>query len=126
VPLSHSKDYANAFTGVRTNPRVGAIAHWRSRPVSCGTSSGTGTCISAGQSLYCSVLSNGDRARAVADPFAVLASLLNELLLGYAVIELTSEFQQNREDFLENLVELFLHGAVSQSESIPSSLSGVK
>jgi AcrR family transcriptional regulator len=45
-----------------------------------------------------------------------LASLLNGMLIGYAAIEFTSEFHelwQNREDFLENLVALFLHGAVS-------------
>lgn len=45
-----------------------------------------------------------------------LASLLNDMLLGYAVIEFTSEFHhlwQDREEFLENLVTLFLHGAVS-------------
>ena len=50
-------------------------------------------------------------------PAEKLASLLNGMLLGYAVIEFTSEFHelwQNREDFLENLVTLFLHGAVSQ------------
>ncbi|ACK70816.1 transcriptional regulator, TetR family [Gloeothece citriformis PCC 7424] len=51
-----------------------------------------------------------------------LASLLNGMLLGYAVIEFTSEFHelwQDRADFLENLVTLFLHGAVSQaSQSI--------
>jgi AcrR family transcriptional regulator len=48
-----------------------------------------------------------------------LASLLNEMLFGYLVIELTSEFHElwdDREDFLENLVELFLHGGVSSSE----------
>ncbi len=48
-----------------------------------------------------------------------LASLLNGMLLGYAVIEFTSEFHnlwQDRQDFLENLVTLFLHGAVSPSE----------
>ncbi|MBE9227887.1 TetR family transcriptional regulator [Phormidium sp. LEGE 05292] len=51
-------------------------------------------------------------------PAEKLASLLNGMLLGYAVIEFTSEFHelwQNREDFLENLVTLFLHGAVSQA-----------
>ena len=59
-------------------------------------------------------------------PVEKLASLLNGLLLGYAVIESTTEFHewQNREDFLENLVELVLHGAVFQPESIPSSVSG--
>ncbi|KGF71758.1 TetR family transcriptional regulator [Neosynechococcus sphagnicola sy1] len=47
-----------------------------------------------------------------------LASLLNGMLLGYAVIEFTSEFHelwQDRDDFLEHLVTLFLHGAVSQN-----------
>jgi AcrR family transcriptional regulator len=45
-----------------------------------------------------------------------LASLLNSLLLGYAVLELTSEdheLWQDREAFLEDLVTLFLRGAVS-------------
>jgi len=45
-----------------------------------------------------------------------LASLLNGMLFGYLVIELTSEFHElwdDRQDFLESLVTLFLHGAVS-------------
>lgn len=44
-----------------------------------------------------------------------LASLLNGMLFGYLVIELTSEFHElwdDSEDFLDSLVELFLHGAV--------------
>ncbi|AFZ15965.1 TetR family transcriptional regulator [Allocoleopsis franciscana] len=48
-----------------------------------------------------------------------VASLLNEMLFGYLVIELTSEFHElweDREDFLESLVELFLHGVVSHNE----------
>lgn len=52
-----------------------------------------------------------------------LASLLNGMLLGYAVIEFTSEFHelwQDREDFLENLVTLFLHGAVSPASFLPA------
>jgi AcrR family transcriptional regulator len=52
-----------------------------------------------------------------------LASLLNGMLLGYAVIEFTSEFHelwQDREDFLENLVSLFLHGAVSSADAFES------
>lgn len=52
-----------------------------------------------------------------------LASLLNGMLLGYAVIEFTSEFHelwQDREDFLENLLALFLHGAVSSSDRVQS------
>jgi AcrR family transcriptional regulator len=49
-------------------------------------------------------------------PAEKLASLLNSLLLGYFVIKLTSEEQtlwQGQEDFLENLVELFLQGAIA-------------
>ncbi|EAW43579.1 Transcriptional Regulator, TetR family protein [Nodularia spumigena CCY9414] len=51
-------------------------------------------------------------------PAQKLASLLNVMILGYAVIEFTSEFNElwvDRDDFLENLVELFLHGAMSSS-----------
>ncbi|MDZ7958627.1 MAG: TetR family transcriptional regulator [Aulosira sp. DedQUE10] len=51
-------------------------------------------------------------------PAEKLASLLNGMLLGYAVIEFTSEFHElweDRDDFLENLVELFLRGAMSPS-----------
>ncbi|AFY35550.1 transcriptional regulator, TetR family [Calothrix sp. PCC 7507] len=51
-------------------------------------------------------------------PAEKLASLLNGMLLGYAVIEFTSEFHElweNRDDFLENLVRLFLHGAMSSA-----------
>lgn len=45
-----------------------------------------------------------------------LATLLNSLLLGYAVLEFTSEINelwQNRESFVEGLVDLFLYGAVA-------------
>lgn len=64
-------------------------------------------------------------------PAEKIASLLNRMLFGYLVIELTSEFQevwQDDEDFLENLVELFLHGAVSglpdsTSKEIPPTIS---
>ncbi|MEB3336885.1 MAG: TetR family transcriptional regulator [Leptolyngbyaceae bacterium] len=45
-----------------------------------------------------------------------LASLLNGMLLGYVVIEFTSEFHKlwdDRDDFVENLIDLFLNGAVS-------------
>ena len=56
-----------------------------------------------------------------------LASLLNGMLLGYVVIEFTSEFHElwdDRDDFLDNLVDLFLHGAVSPlPESAASSVS---
>lgn len=57
-------------------------------------------------------------------PAEKLASLLNGMILGYAVIEFTSEFHQlweDRNDFLENLVELFLHGAMSSSEIVATS-----
>ncbi|MFN6466089.1 MAG: TetR/AcrR family transcriptional regulator [Nostoc sp. DedVER02] len=61
-------------------------------------------------------------------PAEKLASLLNGMILGYAVIEFTSEFHElweDRDDFLENLVELFLHGAMSSSaESATSCFPG--
>jgi len=61
-------------------------------------------------------------------PAEKLASLLNGMLLGYAVIEFTSEFHglwENRDDFLENLVRLFLNGAMSPSlESVLEFLPG--
>lgn len=44
-----------------------------------------------------------------------LASLLNSLLLGYAVLEFSSEFHelwQDRENFVDGLVQLFLYGAL--------------
>ncbi|MGQ4650215.1 TetR family transcriptional regulator [Lyngbya aestuarii] len=49
-----------------------------------------------------------------------LASLLNGMLFGYLVIELTSEFHElweDREDFLDNLVQMCLHGSVSSEDS---------
>jgi AcrR family transcriptional regulator len=52
-------------------------------------------------------------------PAEKLASLLNGMLFGYLVIELTSEFHElwdDREDFLESLVPLFLQGGVSPEE----------
>lgn len=63
-------------------------------------------------------------------PAEKLASLLNGILFGYLVIELTSEFHelwQNQEEFLESLVELFLHGAISQNNqtSVNSSLNQI-
>ncbi|WP_413198581.1 TetR/AcrR family transcriptional regulator [Nostoc piscinale] len=54
-------------------------------------------------------------------PAEKLASLLNGMILGYAVIEFTSEFHElweDRNDFLENLVELFLHGAMSTAHQL--------
>jgi AcrR family transcriptional regulator len=57
-------------------------------------------------------------------PAEKLSSLLNVMLFGYLVIELTSEFHElweNREDFLESLVEVFLQGAVSP---LPESSAG--
>lgn len=59
-------------------------------------------------------------------PAEKIASLLNSLLLGYAVLELTSEFHQlwqDRHDFLESLIELFLHGAVAQAPGLAASQS---
>ncbi|MDP8966191.1 MAG: TetR family transcriptional regulator [Cyanobacteriota bacterium] len=83
---------------------------------------------------------NGDAARYLATaiereqlhlrlPAEKLASLLNGMLFGYLVIELTSELHQlweNREDFLESLVALFLHGAVSPLAESSSSTIGLK
>ena len=49
-------------------------------------------------------------------PAQKLASLLNTMLLGYAVIEFTSEFHElwhDRDEFLENLVALFLNKVTS-------------
>ena len=56
-------------------------------------------------------------------PIEKLASLLNGMLLGYAIIEFTSEFHElweDRDDFLENLVQLFLSGAVAQAAESPA------
>ena len=53
-------------------------------------------------------------------PTEKLASLLNSLLLGYAVLEFTSEYNelwQNRDSFIDGLVELFLYGALAQPDS---------
>lgn len=63
-------------------------------------------------------------------PVEKLASLLNGILFGYLAIELTSEFHDlwdNQEDFLESLVELFLHGAILQTTetSVNSSLNQI-
>lgn len=58
-------------------------------------------------------------------PAEKIASLLNSLLLGYGVLEMTSEFHQlwqDRRDFLESLIDLFLHGAVSQDSPAIDSL----
>jgi len=55
-------------------------------------------------------------------PIEKVVGLLNSMLLGYAVIQLTSEFHElweSRDDFLDSLVELFLYGAVSQPKSTP-------
>ena len=54
-------------------------------------------------------------------PVEKLASLLNGMLLGYAVIEFTSDFHQlwqSREDFLETVVTLFLNGAFSSASQL--------
>ena len=52
-----------------------------------------------------------------------LASLLNIMLLGYAVIEFTSEFHElwhDKDEFLEDLVTLFLMGATNSTNLITS------
>ena len=54
-------------------------------------------------------------------PAQKLASLLNSMLLGYAVIELTSEFHElwhDRDEFLENLVALFLNKATNSTSLV--------
>ncbi|MBO3463471.1 TetR family transcriptional regulator [Aetokthonos hydrillicola Thurmond2011] len=51
-------------------------------------------------------------------PAEKLASMLNSMLLGYAIIEFTSEFHelwQDRDEFLENLVALVLNKATNCS-----------
>ncbi|MFE4107064.1 TetR family transcriptional regulator [Almyronema epifaneia] len=55
-----------------------------------------------------------------------LASLLNALLFGYAVLEFTSEFHEfwrDREEFVENLGTLFLQGAFSPTVARPETPS---
>ncbi|NMG08740.1 TetR family transcriptional regulator [Brasilonema sp. UFV-L1] len=50
-----------------------------------------------------------------------LASLLNSMLLGYAVIEFTSEFHElwhDRDEFLETLVAMFLKVATQSSNQV--------
>jgi AcrR family transcriptional regulator len=58
-------------------------------------------------------------------PAEKLASLLNSLLLGYAVIEFTSEFHElwhDRDEFLENLIELFLTKVTNSTSHIKTEL----
>lgn len=61
-------------------------------------------------------------------PVANLASLLNSLLLGYVVLQLTSEFHElwkDQDHFLESVVQLFLEGAVlseAQENSVEDGL----
>lgn len=53
-------------------------------------------------------------------PAEKLASLLSSIVLGYAVIELTSESHklwQNRDDFLETLVKLFVQQLVDKPQA---------
>lgn len=55
-------------------------------------------------------------------PIEKLASLLNSLLLGYLVLKLTSEGEEpwkSQEDFLADLIELFVHGALTQAPLNP-------
>lgn len=56
-------------------------------------------------------------------PVEKLASLLNGMLLGYAIIEFSSEFHElweDREDFLDSLTHLLLNGAMSQPQDMNS------
>ncbi|NJM18560.1 MAG: TetR family transcriptional regulator [Richelia sp. RM2_1_2] len=56
-------------------------------------------------------------------PTQKLASLLNIMLLGYAVIEFTSEFHElwhDKDEFLEDLVTLFLTGATNSTSLVTS------
>lgn len=58
-------------------------------------------------------------------PIEKLASLLNALLLGYGVVEVTTQrhqLWQSREDFLESVVVLFLSG-ITRSPSRPTALA---
>ncbi|MBV6628160.1 MAG: TetR family transcriptional regulator [Rivularia sp. (in: Bacteria)] len=58
-----------------------------------------------------------------------LASLLNIMLLGYAVMEFTSEFHElwhDKDDFLEDLVSLFLMGATNSKSLVTSELVHVE
>ncbi len=53
-------------------------------------------------------------------PIEKVASLLSSLVLGYAVIELASETHnlwENRDDFLDTLVKVFVQGAVYEPHS---------
>ncbi|AFY76824.1 MAG: TetR family transcriptional regulator [Hydrococcus sp. C42_A2020_068] len=64
----------------------------------------------------CLAVAIADRGWQSRFPAEKLASLLNGLLLGYFIIDLTSEgdaLWEGKEDFLESLVELFLHGAIA-------------
>ncbi|MGF1673419.1 MAG: TetR family transcriptional regulator [Rivularia sp. (in: cyanobacteria)] len=56
-------------------------------------------------------------------PTQKLASLLNIMLLGYAVMEFTSEFHElwhDKDEFLEDLVTLFLTGATNSTSLVTS------
>ncbi|MBD1909669.1 MULTISPECIES: TetR family transcriptional regulator [unclassified Leptolyngbya] len=58
---------------------------------------------------------------AIRMPPEKLASLLNSLLLGYAVLEFSSEFHevwQDRENFVDGLVQLFLYGALVPADPL--------
>ncbi|MBF2017993.1 MAG: TetR family transcriptional regulator [Rivularia sp. T60_A2020_040] len=56
-------------------------------------------------------------------PTPKLASLLNIMLLGYAVMEFTSEYHElwhDKDEFLEDLVTLFLTGATNSTSLVTS------
>ncbi|MBE9116248.1 TetR family transcriptional regulator [Lusitaniella coriacea LEGE 07157] len=72
------------------------------------------------QALNCYIASDLDKllgSEQLASHFPT-ASLLNSLLLGYFLVELTSEghdLWQGREQFLDSVAQLFITGAISQS-----------
>ncbi|MDY6901713.1 MAG: TetR family transcriptional regulator [Cyanobacteriota bacterium] len=58
-----------------------------------------------------------------------LASLLNIMLLGYAVMEFTSEYHElwhDKDEFLEDLVTLFLMGASNSTNLVSSKLDSIE
>ena len=62
-------------------------------------------------------------------PHQKLANLLNIMLLGYAVMEFTSEFHElwhDKDEFLEDLVTLFLMGASNSTSLVNSELVSVE
>ncbi|MEB3220176.1 MAG: TetR family transcriptional regulator [Nostocales cyanobacterium 94392] len=62
-------------------------------------------------------------------PTQKLASLINIMLLGYAVMEFTSEFHElwhDKDEFLEDLVTLFLTGATNSTSLVTSEFKQIE